>query len=58
VGGAGVFHPTGGGDGARGGANRALLFWAGDEILRGVNPWRRMLGAGVLAWELFSLLSR
>ena len=27
----------------------ALVVWAGDEIVRGVNPWRRLLGAGVLA---------
>ena len=27
----------------------ALLVWAGDEIVRGVNPWRRILGATVLA---------
>jgi hypothetical protein len=26
----------------------ALAFWAVDEIARGVNPWRRILGAGVL----------
>jgi len=26
----------------------ALVIWATDEIARGVNPWRRMLGAGVL----------
>jgi hypothetical protein len=26
----------------------ALLVWAGDEILRGVNPWRRFLGGAVL----------
>jgi|SRR5579859_2451419 len=26
----------------------ALVIWAGDEVARGVNPWRRMLGAGVL----------
>lgn len=26
----------------------ALVVWAGDEVARGVNPWRRMLGAGVL----------
>ena len=25
-----------------------LTWWAGDELLRGVNPWRRCLGAGVL----------
>jgi uncharacterized membrane protein YfcA len=28
-------------------AAAALLVWAGDEIVRGVNPWRRVLGAGV-----------
>ena len=26
----------------------ALLWWSGDEILRGVNPWRRLLGSAVL----------
>ena len=25
-----------------------LLIWAGDELLRGVNPWRRFLGIAVL----------
>ena len=25
-----------------------LVIWAGDELLRGVNPWRRCLGAAVL----------
>lgn len=25
-----------------------LAWWAGDELLRGVNPWRRCLGAAVL----------
>ena len=29
-------------------AAAATVWWAGDEILRGVNPWRRLLGAGVL----------
>jgi hypothetical protein len=29
-------------------AGAALLIWAGDEILRGVNPFRRLLGAVVL----------
>ena len=28
----------------------ALVCWAVDEIARGVNPWRRILGAGVLAF--------
>ena len=26
----------------------ALAIWAGDEVLRGVNPWRRCLGGIVL----------
>nr|WP_082503820.1 MULTISPECIES: hypothetical protein [unclassified Methylobacterium] len=33
----------------------ALAYWALDELLRGVNPWRRGLGAatlGFLAWRI------
>lgn len=30
------------------GADLALAWWALDELLRGVNPWRRFLGAAVL----------
>jgi hypothetical protein len=33
-----------------------LLVWAGDEIFRGVGPWRRCLGAAVLAYELTTIL--
>jgi hypothetical protein len=33
----------------------ALLCWALLELLRGVNPWRRALGGGVIAWQLLSL---
>ena len=29
-----------------------LALWALDEIARGVNPWRRGLGAGVLCYGL------
>jgi len=29
-------------------ASVALLVWAGDELARGVNPWRRTLGGAVL----------
>lgn len=32
----------------------ALLWWAVDEVLRGVNPFRRILGAVVLAATLAS----
>ena len=37
-------------------AKGALILWALDEIIRGVNPWRRSLGTGVLAYELWSLV--
>ena len=30
-------------------ADLALTCWALDEVLRGVNPWRRLLGAATLA---------
>jgi hypothetical protein len=36
----------------------ALLCWAGDELARGVNPWRRCLGAGVLLWIAYSWATR
>lgn len=32
------------------GANLMLAWWAADEALRGVNPWRRFLGASVLLY--------
>lgn len=32
-------------------------YWAGDELARGVNPWRRGLGASVLAWQLGRLIT-
>lgn len=31
-------------------AHLALAWWAVDEILRGVNPWRRFLGVAALLW--------
>jgi hypothetical protein len=34
----------------------AVFVWAIDEVLRGVNPWRRCLGAAVLGYELISFL--
>jgi hypothetical protein len=44
-----VLHP---GDGWRIALNvaagGAIVVWAGDEVIRGVNPWRRLLGGGVL----------
>jgi len=34
----------------------AIVWWAIDELVRGVNPWRRFLGATVLALQLVALL--
>jgi hypothetical protein len=34
----------------------ALFCWAGDEVVRGVNPFRRMLGAGTLVAMLINLV--
>jgi hypothetical protein len=34
----------------------ALLVWAADEVLRGVNPFRRLLGSGVLVAVVLGLL--
>ena len=40
-------------DGVRHGA---LLVWALDEVVRGASPFRRLLGAGVLAAQIASLI--
>lgn len=34
------------------------VYWGTDEVLRGVNPWRKVLGGGVLAWQLVTLIRR
>lgn len=34
----------------------ALVVWALDELFRGVNPWRRILGASVLAFVVVGLV--
>ena len=45
-----LFHPTGAvGTAVDVVASIALIAWAVDEIVRGVNPWRRILGGAVLA---------
>lgn len=36
----------------------ALVWWSLDEIIRGVNPWRRILGGTVLTATLIGLLTR
>lgn len=33
----------------------ALFAWAFEEIVRGVNPWRRCLGVAVLCYGLWTL---
>jgi hypothetical protein len=35
----------------------ALAWWAADEIVRGVNPFRRMLGAVVLAFVVVTTIT-
>ena len=37
-------------------ATVGLLWWAVDEVLRGVNPWRRFLGGAVLAGQAAKFL--
>lgn len=39
-------------------ATGALVWWAVDEVLRGVNPWRRLLGSAVLTLVVVGLLAR
>lgn len=33
------------------------LFWGGDELLRGVNPWRRVLGTVVIVSQVVRILT-
>jgi hypothetical protein len=33
-----------------------LFIWAADEIVRGVNPWRRCLGMAVAVYVIANLL--
>lgn len=35
----------------------ALLAWGADELLRGANPFRRVLGAAAVAFEVFALVT-
>lgn len=37
-------------------ATLAIVWWATDELVRGVNPWRRLLGTAVLVTQLAVLL--
>jgi len=52
-----IFHPKGEIGGAlRVIADVALLVWAVDELLRGVNPFRRILGLVVIAATIANLM--
>jgi hypothetical protein len=37
-------------------ATVGIVWWAIDEVFRGVNPWRRFLGGGVLAAQVVTYL--
>ena len=52
-----LFDPSGGLRTALGVLSTAgLLWWAVDEVVRGVNPWRRFLGGAVLAGQVLKYL--
>jgi hypothetical protein len=51
-----LFHPKGGAENAlHAFADVALFIWAGDELVRGVNPFRRILGLVVIGVTIASL---
>jgi hypothetical protein len=53
-----VVRPTGAvHSGVRILSTTSLGLWAADEVLRGVNPWRRILGAVVCVLVLMSAMS-
>ena len=52
-----LFDPTGWpGDALNLLATAALIWWAVDEVVRGVNPWRRILGGAVLAAQILRII--
>ena len=54
-----VFSPSGGlGTAVDVIAMAALAWWAVDELVRGVNPWRRFLGLAMLVYLLVRVISR
>jgi hypothetical protein len=36
----------------------ALTWWAADEVIRGVNPWRRVIGVAGLVFVVLRLVGR
>ncbi|MGH9022024.1 MAG: hypothetical protein ACRDV9_02830 [Acidimicrobiia bacterium] len=54
-----IFRPSGALGTAVGVAvTGALVWWALDEVIRGVNPWRRFLGGTVLLGQLVRFVVR
>jgi len=52
-----LFDPTGSvGDAVDVVATGALVWWSVDEVVRGVNPWRRLLGGAVLAGQIVKIV--
>jgi hypothetical protein len=52
-----LLDPSGGLDtGLKVVATGGLIWWAADEVIRGVNPWRRLLGGFVLAGQVVNLV--
>jgi hypothetical protein len=41
--------------GSRNNFQNRSFFWAGGEVLRGIDPWRRCLGIIVLCYGLWTL---
>lgn len=33
------------------------LVWGADELVRGVNPWRRVIGGAVIVWQTISIIT-
>ena len=54
-----IFHPSGAvGSVLRVVEDGAILWWAGDELLRGVNPFRRILGLVIGAATVLGIISQ
>lgn len=54
-----IFRPSGAFGTAVGvTATGALLWWALDEVIRGVNPWRRLLGGTAILGQLVRFVAR
>lgn len=53
-----IFEPKGMvGDVLSATGHGALIWWSADELFRGVNPWRRTLGAAMLTWQVVGLVT-